>query len=59
MNNLYRYHVNIIMILAGLAALVYTAAGFDGAVITWGLRIIGLAFIVDGVTLPVAVNTDK
>lgn len=58
MNKLYNYYLNIILIMAGVSALIYTAAGFDGPAITWALRIVGLFFIVDGLTLPSAYSKE-
>lgn len=52
MNKLCEYYLNIILIMAGVTGLVYTSAGFDGVLITWALRLVSLAFIVRGITLP-------
>ena len=58
MNKLYNYYLNIILIMAGVSALVYTAADSDSPAITWALRIVGLFFIVDGLTLPSAYSKE-
>lgn len=59
MNNIYRHYVNILLILAGIATLVYTASCFDGPLVTFTLRAVGIYFIVRGVTLPAAVSMYK
>ena len=52
------YYLNIILIMAGVTGLVYTSAGFDGVLITWALRLVSLAFLVRGITLPASVSME-
>ena len=59
MNKLYQYYVNYLLIIAGIATLIYTASCFDGPAVTFSLRVVGIYFIARGVTLPAAVSMYK
>lgn len=59
MNKVFEHYMNILCIMAGASAIIYTLPGFDGPLITWALRVVGVFFILDGIFLPKEVSTER